>query len=667
MHPPHGAWIIVENDPGVPTGQSESMTAGLDAYTKTHLERLEKRLAQGAELDDGTLLEAGKQIGTAQLSANVLTRDSDTRMRHQKLGLSAATMQRSALRLASQNAAKAIEPVQERARRELSGLMSRWLNGGITLATMRNRSATELRRAYEGMREAGRAAAGLDRLGADTAVLREEETWFRDAIREELGYWNAFLDDVEEGRASPARAQQRVESYVKALRYMYDAARTQALPDSVLLYWMGPKKDDPNICEGCVKMMEWSPFTKATIPAVPRDGSTPCLTNCRHRVVVRVAKSFNEVVRRNAQLDKLRIQTNRRAESSQPRARMVQKLNEIREQAHGGRTRQRRVRGKAGNPFSGERLPSVPKPRSMRQRMRAALGEAVGEAPDELGRETIGVFLPVPRKFRQDFPEKKEDPSDPHCTMLYIGKATPADYAAVVKALERMVEDEDIVPFTIEMTDYGEFETPDGKVIAHMIPRGQGMDLARLHDLIHRYVTAIGINAEHHREGAFKPHITLEYRDKPGYSGPRPQGVWRCGGLEVWGAKLFGGKGDLGRTFVPFQPGAPAVVTEATIRSTPFSNFDQAPYSTMDLRDVARLLQKAAERRDVATLLPLLERLIGALETTVIAVEGRPRGMQVARMFRDAFLSLADALGDLPESVTESAYRFDALLRTLES
>jgi len=562
MHAPHGSWIVVENDPGVPAGVFGDVTAGLDPQTSAQLREIERQLGQGAELTESLLLEAGKQIGTAQLSGNVLSRDSDTRMRHNRLGLSAATMQRSALRLAAKNTGRMVGPVQERIRRELTDLMGKWQQERISLPEMRKQSAAELRRAYEGMRAAGRGAAGLENLGSPEGIVKEEESWFRDAVREELGYWNLFLDEIAGGRVSQGRVAQRLESYVKATRFMYDAARTQALPDSVLLYWMGPKRDDPTICEGCAQMMEWSPFTKMTLPATPRDGSTPCLSNCRHRVVVRVASTFNEVIRRNGQLDKLRVQTKRRAKSSQPRARMVEKLNEIKEEAHGGRRIGVRVKGSAGNPFGGERLPSVPAPRTLRQRMRASLGEGVGDAPDEDARETVGIFIPLPKRIAQEFPQKGEDSSDPHITMLFVGECNPDEYATVVEACRRMVAEQSLWLTTLEVSDYGEFETPDGKTIAHMIPRSHGLDLARIHELLYRYVTAAGINCEHHRDGAFKPHITLEYRDGPGYKGPRPKGTWRCGGLEVWGAALFGGKGHLGRTFIPFQPGAPITVTE---------------------------------------------------------------------------------------------------------
>ncbi|NIP98880.1 MAG: hypothetical protein GWO24_38000, partial [Akkermansiaceae bacterium] len=71
--------------------------------------------------------------------------------------------------------------------------------------------------------------------------------------------------------------------------------------------------------------------------------------------------SYNDVIRRNNQLDRLKIETRRAAGSANPRARMVKKLQEVKEEAHGGRRRGKRLKGRAGNPFVGEKLPTVPR------------------------------------------------------------------------------------------------------------------------------------------------------------------------------------------------------------------------------------------------------------------------------------------------------------------
>jgi len=347
---------FIEDDPGVPPGRITDPFAGLDEGTAVALGRL-------LPPRDGIDIAEGKAIGGAQMAANVGARDVALRQRYAGT-LHGTTEQRRIMRLAAKNAMRALKPRIAETARLLARLMDRWTGGHITTGRMRNESATALRKAYEEARQVGRRASGLARMksaGVPDRVQREEERWFRDAVREELGYWHRFLDEIRRGEVTERRLGERLEDYVRSIRFMFEAARVQAMPDNVLLHWVGPKKTDPNICEGCQLMMEWTPFTKETIPAVPRDGSTPCLSNCRHRIVVRVARNYNDVIRRKNQLDRMVVETRGRPSSSSPRAKMVRKLQEVKDEAHGGRRRGKKLKGRAGNPFKGERLPAVPR------------------------------------------------------------------------------------------------------------------------------------------------------------------------------------------------------------------------------------------------------------------------------------------------------------------
>lgn len=659
-------WYYVENDPGVPFPQIGDPLAGL---------------SEDVAADVQCLME-GKAIGTAQLSANVLARDAALRATTQ----ADATMMRTRLRQAASNVARSMRPLiredaqgvpRGQVRQTMRALMREWLGGRITHNQMRLQSAQRLREFYEQMRQIGRRGAGLQVLGADTRIHREEENWFRGAVREELGYWHRFLEQINEGEVPEHQVWRRLDNYVRAMRGFFEATRVQALPDNVLVYWIGPKKDDPTICEGCVLMMEWSPFPKSQLPASPRDGSTPCLTNCRHKVVVRVAKNFNDVIRRANQLDRMRIESRRRPPSrrAQPRDRMVQRLKEAKEDSwHGGnraaaRVRQAAVRtakpgGEASNPFRGEKLPKVPRYRGRVGRLRM---EGKEDPPDADGKETAGIFLRVPRGLASKFPSLgKEDKSPPHTTMLFVGKVDERGYEEIIHTAQTVLAK--VRPFVLEVTDYGEFKNPKGQTIAHMIPRVvTGAPLATIHEALYQEAVRRGLQVEHIRDGAFKPHITLAYVDKgDSYTGPRPQSAFRVDALEVWGSGVWF-EGNLGNVRVPLGGGPAVAVDEALdeVKGTPYANFDSVPYATMDLRDVARLLQRAAQQRDRHALEPLLDRLLGALEHTVIAIEGRPRGRQVAQMFRTAFVALVDALGELPESYSHKALRLQELLEGL--
>jgi hypothetical protein len=297
--------VVVLNDPGVPGGASCDPFAGLP-------------------------LHEGKAIGTALMKANVGERDLSMRyLPRQQI--------KDAIQNASRNSPAALAQVYANHRGALMGVVNGFATGRITREDARTRSSKFIREAYERVREIARRASAVGVLAHEGSVYAEEEKWFRSAVREEIGYFHAFLEDVRRQRAH--NLAERVEAYVKALRFMYEAARVQAMPDNVLLYWTGPRQaTDEHVCDGCEFLMERSPFTKDSIPAVPRDGMTACLTNCRHRILVRVARDLNEVVRRRAVVGK--------------RETMIRRLNEIKAEAGLGRSTPKTT-GIARDPFRG--------------------------------------------------------------------------------------------------------------------------------------------------------------------------------------------------------------------------------------------------------------------------------------------------------------------------
>jgi hypothetical protein len=303
--------IFVLDDPGIPSGLIDDPFAGLTA----------------------SQIVEGKAIGSALLKANVGSRDAELR------GMAPTRVQDSITR-AARNSTRALQPIYDDHRLRLMGVVRALIDGEVTRAEARIRSAKLIRESYERVREVARRASGLEQLGVDRTIYTEEEKWFRSAVREEVSYFHAFLEDVRNNRAH--NITERVGAYVKALRFMYESARIQAMPDRVLLYWRGPRKsEDPKVCEGCEYMMERSPFPKDLIPCVPRDGMTPCLTNCRHRIFVRVVRDLNDVVRRRHALGK--------------RESMLRELNERKREASLGRAVPKTT-GVARNPFKNDPL-----------------------------------------------------------------------------------------------------------------------------------------------------------------------------------------------------------------------------------------------------------------------------------------------------------------------
>lgn len=305
-----GGLVFIDDDPGVPADALHDPFGGLDERT----------------VADACRIMEAKEIGAASLAGNVLQRDIPLRSVPR-------SQRRRALSAGGNNAGRSLDRIRARARRDLGAVLEGLAAGSVTLRQAQEQTAPLWRSFYEDVRDVGRRASGLDRIGGDPTVYREEEVWFRRAVREEVGYWNTFLAQVAAGNVTEERREQRFDAYLDAMRFMYESTRVASLPDDVLLYWAGP--EDDHRCPGCVYMQARSPLTKDTIPAVPRDGMTNCLTNCRHRIVVRIPESQGSVFRRRMELPR--------------RAQMVRELKEIRRE----RSRKRAMQIALGVPPRG--------------------------------------------------------------------------------------------------------------------------------------------------------------------------------------------------------------------------------------------------------------------------------------------------------------------------
>ncbi len=440
-------FLYVAEDPGVPLGEWEDPLAGLDrSVGKALLEGDAEEEDEEDEEDDADEtgwagypfahrgVEEGKAIGSAALSGDLAIRDSS--MRSQARG-----NVRMHIRQASRNATRDLREVYELVEEQVGRLLSQWVDGRIQVGEVRAESARIWASAYERTRDIGRKASGLERLHPQAEILSEEETWFRGAVREELRYWNLFLSEVlrdrRASRFNEARMWERFGAYVKALRFMYEASRVQALPDNLLFYWMGPRPvvEDPRqerrICRGCTWLMERSPFTKDTLPAVPRDGSTTCLTNCRHRLVVRVANPL-DVERRRRSLGE-RADMSRALRARKDRDHGTWRQNRAREVARSVARRQPHVR----NPFIGSRLPTNP-----------VMYQGVPR-PDErrpLTESELFGPIPIDRRLKRIEESTQPDASSRRVDLYYAARQlesrlgrSPVDPAEIQPVLDRFV------------------------------------------------------------------------------------------------------------------------------------------------------------------------------------------------------------------------------------
>lgn len=176
-------------------------------------------------------------------------------------------------------------------------------------ARVRNRARQAWRESFmAGLRAGG--ADGETKHSRTTVKLGPgDDKWLKSAMAHETRFLNKFIEAVLTGEyVMPL--ERRLEMYKRTLESFYDSGRVMALPGTAMLYWVGPR--DKATCAGCEWMFRHSPFPKFVIPTTPRAGLTPCLSNCRDRLMVRnstmqaVLKRRDELPSRDAMIRRLR-------------------------------------------------------------------------------------------------------------------------------------------------------------------------------------------------------------------------------------------------------------------------------------------------------------------------------------------------------------------------
>lgn len=144
--------------------------------------------------------------------------------------------------------------------------------------------------------------------------------------------------------------------------------------------------------------------------------------------------------------------------------------------------------------------------------------------------ESAGLFIRLPEHIAKYFPAKKEDSSDPHVTVLYIG-SVPKDYANSYKKIVE-VACETTPLGEMEFKDLAYFKNDEGKWIAHNPIKCK--NLAKLRNKIWEGCLKLGLPI-HDNYPKYRPHATLAYLDKKEYTDEIFTGVWQPQEIEIWG------------------------------------------------------------------------------------------------------------------------------------
>lgn len=139
------------------------------------------------------------------------------------------------------------------------------------------------------LEDAHAEAAVLGRTLAGRSGVRgpADDEWAALRMEGEASFLHGFVADLEAGRYLDDAGAVQAES-VAARARLYGAALlgtayevwVEAQPETTLYYWHLGAAESGH-CGDCPGRELGSPYTRATLPGVPGDGSTACLTNCR--------------------------------------------------------------------------------------------------------------------------------------------------------------------------------------------------------------------------------------------------------------------------------------------------------------------------------------------------------------------------------------------------
>jgi hypothetical protein len=216
---------------------------------------------------------------------------------------------------------KRLRAVQEAVEPVMNRFIRFYLRKRIDEGEFRKQITETMKKAWREVFIAGVRASGISGQGPGAGrplvqLAPEDQVWLRGAMAHEMRFLNGMLDAiVEDTYVMPLK--RRVRMYVDTLEAFYDSARIIGMPASSVISWILPHPDK-KVCAGCRYLADHSPYSKLTLPTVPRAGSTPCISRCRDRLFVRIDREMAH------QLN----------ESSPTRGTHIRKLREIKRFGH---------------------------------------------------------------------------------------------------------------------------------------------------------------------------------------------------------------------------------------------------------------------------------------------------------------------------------------------
>ena len=193
---------------------------------------------------------------------------------------------------ATDRAFKKYKRLKEKFRNEGWELIENFLKGELKAGQLRFRLKKLFKETYFRAYSLGMEASGVPFVKPEKTDL----SWLDGARKHEYQYLNSFLRDIET-KSGKMDYKRRWEMYVNTLDFVYRAGKVEALPAQYVIDWI---MTDAEHCESCLFLERHSPYTKWTLPCIPRDGTTRCLSNCRCYLRLRPPNSRKEWLQANS-------------------------------------------------------------------------------------------------------------------------------------------------------------------------------------------------------------------------------------------------------------------------------------------------------------------------------------------------------------------------------
>lgn len=161
----------------------------------------------------------------------------------------------------------------------VAGLAKRYDDGSLTKEQF-------IDQAVAALKSHGQTAAAL---GAAQFGGASDHTAIDDYAEAQADYLDGFADDIDSGGAdgegiSVAAIAVRAAMYGGVIWTAYQMGKTDGAPEDTSWAWVldpdAAHCDDPNGLD-CPTLSESGPWVMGDLPALPGDGTTPCLSRCR--------------------------------------------------------------------------------------------------------------------------------------------------------------------------------------------------------------------------------------------------------------------------------------------------------------------------------------------------------------------------------------------------